>query len=243
MSLLIISEQIALHIIFYIEFCFMHQETIEDYVWILTRLKVLYLQMKLTSSTVIITDMKRELMTAIENVFFTISYLLCLWHINKNVLTKCKRSFDTQKEWNVFYVEWKSVVYAASKLNFETLWRQFNIKYSVKHAEEIKYLITIYMSFRQRFIKCYTNKVLHFETTITSRDESEHATLKRQLRSSNNDLKAVIDEIILLLTNELHNHLIVINSAKDRYFINLRKSIFQRLTSHVTLHVLRKVLL
>jgi hypothetical protein len=99
------------------------------------------------------------------------------------------------------------------------------------------------MSFRQRFIKCYTNEVLHFETTITSRDESEHATLKRQLRSSNDDFKVVIDEIILLLTNELHNHLIIINSTKDRYLINLRKSVFQRLTSHVTSHALRKVLL
>ena len=71
----------------------------------------------------------------------------------------------------------------------------------------------------------------HFETTTTSRGEGGHAVLKRQLGTPNGDLKAVVDGVALLLTNELHNHLIAINSAKDRYPTDLRKPIFQRLAS------------
>jgi hypothetical protein len=76
--------------------------------------------------------------------------------------------------------------------------------------------------------------VLHFDTTMTSRDESEHAVLKRQLRSSIDDLKTMMNEINLLLINEHHNYLIEMKKTKMRYFIELRKFIFDQLTSFVT---------
>ena len=81
----------------------------------------------------------------------------------------------------------------------------------------------------------------YFETTTTSRGEGGHAVLKRQLGTSNGDLKAVVEGVALLLTNELYNHLIAINSAKDRYPTDLRKPIFQRLASRVTPFALRKI--
>lgn len=34
---------------------------------------------------------------------------------------------------------------------------------------------------RRRFIKAYTNQVLHFGTTVTSRGEGGHAQFKRHL--------------------------------------------------------------
>lgn len=106
----------------------------------------------------------------------------------------------------------------------------------------MEYLTVTYISFRHRFVKCFTNRLLHFETTSTSRGESGYAALKKQLGSSNGDLKAVVDGISLLLTNELHNYLIAINSAKDRYPTDLRKPIFQRLAGQVTSFALRKIL-
>jgi hypothetical protein len=69
---------------------------------------------------------------------------------------------------------------------------------------------------------------------VTSRDESEHAVLKRQLRSSIDDLKTVMNKINLLLINEQHNYLIEMKEAKMRYLIELRKFIFDQLTSFIT---------
>jgi catabolite regulation protein CreA len=83
--------------------------------------------------------------------------------------------------------------------------------------------------------------VLHFDTTTISRAEEEHAVLKRQLRFSTEDLKTVIDDINLLLTNEAHDHLIAINEVKDRFLMRLRKSIFQQLTAYVSSYALRKI--
>jgi hypothetical protein len=74
----------------------------------------------------------------------------------------------------------------------------------------MKYLQSIYIDdFRERFVKCFTNRVLHFDTITTSRDESDHAVLKRRLRSFIEDLKTMMNDISLLLINELaHDNVI-----------------------------------
>ena len=111
-------------------------------------------------------------------------------------------------------------------------------------SECVKYLIIIYVNdYRHHFIKCYINKVLHFETTTTSRNESGHAVLKRQIGFSSEDLKTMIDEIVLLLINELHNYIIVFEEIKSRYLLDFRKKVFNQLTAHVTPYAIRRILI
>jgi hypothetical protein len=56
---------------------------------------------------------------------------------------------------------------------------------------------------------------------MTSRDESEHAVLKRRLKSSMSDLKTMMNDINLMLVNEHHNYLIEMKKTKMRYSIEL----------------------
>jgi hypothetical protein len=106
----------------------------------------------------------------------------------------------------------------------------------------VKYLLFTYITnYRQRFVECYINKMLHFEITISSRDEKEHSMLKRQLESFIDDLKTMINEINLLLMNEYHNYLLKFEKTKMRLSMKLNKSIYQRLIAHVTSHVLKKI--
>jgi hypothetical protein len=76
--------------------------------------------------------------------------------------------------------------------------------------------------------------MLHFDTTMTSRDERAHAVLKKQLETSTRNLKTMMNDINLLLINEQHNYLIDLADARMRYSTELRKSIFQQLFSFVT---------
>jgi hypothetical protein len=63
------------------------------------------------------------------------------------------------------------------------------------HGECVSYLYDIYIGdYRRRFVKCYT-KCLHFGIIVTSRDEEAQAVLKRQLGSSTENLKIVVDGI------------------------------------------------
>ncbi len=76
---------------------------------------------------------------------------------------------------------------------------------------------------------------------MTSRDENEHVVLKRQLEISKNDLKTMIKNIDLLLINEHHNYLLKLNDDKMRFFMKLRKSIFQQISSYIITSVIRRI--
>jgi hypothetical protein len=241
MSLMIIFDQIVLHKIFYVVFCFMTKEKQNDYVWILQQLRHLYQKLKLSDFTIFVIDMKRELMNDRFLIFLNANHLLCTWHINNNVLINCKKSFFIKKAWEKFFFDWKTVMYAESEQEYLRSWNEFFERYNSLHDECVKYLYDIYIrDFRCRFVKCYINQMLHFDITVTSRDERAHAVLKRQFESSIENLKTVMNEINLLLINEQHNYLIDINDAKLRYFIELRKHVFDQLISFVIFVVLWK---
>ena len=242
MLLLIISAQTALHTNFYVIFCFMIKERANDYRWAMKQLKILYLRLKLFMSVVFVIDMKRVLMIAVREIFSTTNHLLCTWHINNNVLVNCKKSFATKKDWETFFKEWKSIMYASFDAEYWRIWEEFSDTYLLSHDECVEYLLDTYLrDYRRRFIKCYIDQILHFETTMTSRDESEHSVLKRQLRTSTRNLKTVMNEINLLLINEIHNHLIVFDEIKTRLFNDFRKSVFQRLIAYITSYALRQI--
>ncbi len=80
MLLMIIFDQIALHKIFYVAFCFMTKEKQNDYVWIMKQLKALYKKLKLSDSTIFVIDMKRDKISAIDWTFVAelIEHLLSL---------------------------------------------------------------------------------------------------------------------------------------------------------------------
>ncbi len=82
---------------------------------------------------------------------------------------------------------------------------------------------------------------MHFDVTMTSRNEDTHALLKRQLEKSIEDLKTVVNDISLMFINERQNHQTNLDVNKIRYSMKLRKSIFQLLTSFVVNVILRKM--
>ena len=241
MSLLIIDEQTDLNITFYVVFCFMLEETIEFYIWAMIYLKTLYEHLKFFLSLTTIIDMKQILMSMIETIFLFINHMLCIWHINKNVLVKCKREFDIVDVWDIFYVEWRQLINVEIEDTFNELWIDFVVKYW-SHFKMIEYLTFIYYSIRQRFVKCFMNQMRHFLIIITSRDKNDHVALKKQLKTFKNDLKTIINDIKLLLINEMNNYLIAFNSTKDRYSIDFRKTIFWRIVKHVTFFAFWKIL-
>ena len=227
MPLLIISGQTALNTTFYLGFAFIVKEKTEDYTWVLTQLKALYAALELPNPIVMTTDMERSLMIAIRTVFPATNHLLCLWHINNNVLANCKKAFNSKESWEAFFADWKTVVYAISEREYERVWIDFNENNNLSHGECLDYLFETYVrDYRRRFIKCYTNKVLDFETTVTSRGEGGHVVLKRHLGVSSGDLKLVVDAINLLLINQHHNYLIAYEEAKIRYPTSFRLLIF-----------------
>ncbi len=208
----------------------------------MNQLKAIYFQLKLSDSNVIVIDMKKALINVICMTFSSINHVLCLWHINNNVLAHCKKTFDDKENWTRFFDEWKAMTYASIEAKFWKLWNQLFVKYNRSHEDCVKYLIFTYIANCRQFVTCFINKFLHFDIIVISRSENDHAILKRQLRSSSKDLKIVINEIKFLLNNQLHDHLIAFEEARTRFSSILRsKSIFRQLIIFVSSYALKKI--
>lgn len=101
MHLCIINGVIPLNTTFYVVFCFLSGEKTADYSWLCLALEGLHQSLDIPNPKVIITDAENGLIAAIPLTFgSTVQHLLCLWHINKNVVINCKKWFINDPEYN-----------------------------------------------------------------------------------------------------------------------------------------------
>ena len=77
-------------------FIFLRREEREDYEWGLTRVAQLF--DGIAKPRVVVTDRELALMNALETTFPQTQNLLCVWHIEKNVVSHCKQHFATGEE-------------------------------------------------------------------------------------------------------------------------------------------------
>jgi hypothetical protein len=86
---------------------FLNEEKENDYIWALDCVAELFEGIDMPS--VVTTDCERALMHALERSFTSSVNLLCVWHIQKNVLANCKQCFDSGEEWEAFLGKWTLV--------------------------------------------------------------------------------------------------------------------------------------
>ena len=244
MPLCIISGVTPLNTSFYVGFCFLSSESVEEYQWVLDCIKKIYIELDIPDPTVLATDGDRSIIkaiAAIPKIFPAAKHLLCLWHINKNVVSNCKKAFDSDG-WLEFNSTWQGVLYANTEEVFEEKWAAMEIKYHDNWIAMDYLRDEIINPHKENVVRCYTNQVMHFGKTATSRAESQHKKLKGFLHSSTGDLRKVVDAISLLLINEREDYAIAFDQDKFQLPIRLRKNIFSRLAKFVTTYAMRKIL-
>ncbi|XP_038704674.1 uncharacterized protein LOC120000624 [Tripterygium wilfordii] len=141
-------------------------------------------------------------MSAIESVFPNAKHLLCHWHINKNILAKCKKMFLDKETWNLFMSVWGTVV--AANTEVEYLRRINELTTTFSHTPTaVAYVFDTWLNpYKERFIAAWTNNCMHFDNLTTKRVESAHAKLKKQLGCSLGNFDSLWSKIHSLL--ELH---------------------------------------
>lgn len=221
----------------------MSEEQSHDYLWLLQQLALLYLHVDIPHPKTIITDGEKALISGIFRVFPRTNNLLCAWHINKNVVKNCKNSFATGEEWEAFYGGWINIIQSSTEPEFQTRWDAFHDTWT-EHPECLEYLSDLLFKYhyRRKFVACWTNKVLHFGNTSTSRGEGAHWALKRNLLSSVGDLKTVVDSIDTQLSGQRQEYIGAINMAMSRCPIELKAPWLRDVVAHVTPYALRKIL-
>lgn len=93
------------------------------------------------SPKVIVIDRKLALMNAIPVIFPGCKNILCSWHVNKNLLAKCREHFFLNDEqWAEFMREWKYLVYCKSV----ALNRRALVNFIYKYNQSYTQLFDIY---------------------------------------------------------------------------------------------------
>ena len=88
----------------------MPSEDEKNYEWALTALKkVLKSRRNDVMPRFLVSDNDSALLNAEQQVFLNSTRLLCRWHINKNVVARCKVHFTNGDEWEEMIADWSAL--------------------------------------------------------------------------------------------------------------------------------------
>ena len=97
MPLCIITGVTPMNTTYYIGFAFLATERVEDYRWILQFVRRLYEALDIPDPSVIVIDGDPVFIRAVSEECPVSSHLLCLWHLNQNVVVNCKKLFEDEE--------------------------------------------------------------------------------------------------------------------------------------------------
>ncbi|CAN6718572.1 unnamed protein product [Malus baccata var. baccata] len=153
---------------------------------------------------VIITDRELALMNAIRIVFPSTSNLLCVWHIEKNILANCKAHFEEEVDWIDFISTWKILIQSPDETSFNEAWSRFEVKYEEKKSV-LKYILGTWLPYKEKFVSAWQRKA-----------EGAHATLKKYLQVSTGGLREVKEKICLAIESQFQEIKTQLSSEKVR---------------------------
>ncbi|KAI9910240.1 hypothetical protein PsorP6_010721 [Peronosclerospora sorghi] len=166
----------------------MRGEEIGDYKWALKEIENLFFGQQIPPE--IVTDSEGALADAIQEVAHHSRHLLCLWHIEKNVLANIKNHIVNGDEHKAFMMSSASVCRANTPAQFEML--KDTLFTQLSHVPAvIKYLTDTWLPHKKKNVSAWTNNCRYFGNTSTSAAEGVHATLNRYHQVSTGDLHAV----------------------------------------------------
>ena len=155
-------------------YCFMAAETEEDYLWAVQLVARVLEQFGVIPST-FVTDRELALMNSLDNVFPDADFLLCRWHIDKNITAKHRLSFDSMEAFQEILKQWNALVFSNTVACYE---QQLEAMQEMLPLHVMAYLETTWLVYKERFVACFLRGKLHFGHTTTSRVESAHSALK-----------------------------------------------------------------
>ena len=120
---------------------------------------------------VIVTDRDLSLMNAVKTVFPDAMNLLCRFHIDKNVKAKCKTLVAQKNAWDYVIEAWGSLVDCPCESSFDECLKNLEMACSLRSMFVDYVCQTWVIRHKERFVKVWTNKVMHLGNTTTSKYE------------------------------------------------------------------------
>ena len=191
-------------------FCFLRNETQQDYHWAVS---TFLNKTEIPHPQVFISDQEDALKSAVRELLPPVPQLLCVWHINRNVQTKAQQVWrdadGTTKEEkekilekrSQFMTRWNQVVYARNEVEFNSKWKSLLNDYRNQQIL-CDYLQQNQYQTRFEWAAAWTSRYRHYNTISTSPVEGMHKVLKDYLMTSQGDLLRVVQRIKAMIENQ-----------------------------------------
>lgn len=115
----------------------------------------------------------------------------------------CKKLFDDGEMWKTFQKEWADLMYSHTEASYLSAWESMVAKYTYTHRKVLRYLSRTWIPYAKQIISCYTNEFFHLGSTVTSRIEGAHRTIKAFMKNSRGDLQTAVTRIACALEHQL----------------------------------------
>ena len=149
-------------------FAYLEGERLNNVIWALQQFQCLFVRVD-ALPRVIVTDKDLSLMNAVETVFSDATNLLCRFHIEKNMKTKCKTLVAQKNAWDYVMEAWRSLVDCPCESSFDECLKNFEMTCS-SWLMFVNYVCkTWVIPHKERLMKAWTNKVMHLGNTTTNR--------------------------------------------------------------------------
>ena len=175
-------------------------------------------------------------MNALSNTFPSATNLLCQWHIEKNILAKGKKELETQEAFESFQMAWRTVVGSTTESEYDKQKESLEKEYPTLFT----YVDETWLPFKEKFVRAWTDKVLHLGHLVTSRIEGKHAVLKSWIGTSSGDLRDVYQKVILAIEDQQRTVNQQLAVEKTRTILSLNSDLWAKVHRKISLHALRK---
>ena len=114
---------------FSLAFCFLREETQNYYEWALRNLLNIFTSNDIPLPEVVIMDREQALINSLSRIFPNAYHMLCIWHIEKNLVTNgAKLIKDKFSEYEMIQ-KWNQVIQISSPSKFQSAFSHFSSQY------------------------------------------------------------------------------------------------------------------
>ncbi|KAI0996876.1 hypothetical protein K3495_g11303 [Podosphaera aphanis] len=175
-------------------------------------------------------------MNSIETLLPNIAHLLCVWHVQKNVLNNCRKYFGREDDWAKFLSAWTKVIESPSIQSYEENVEKLREIY-VSLPVMLNYISETWLIYEEKFVHAYTNNYLHFGNLTSSRAEGMHHMIKSYIQVSTCELRDAHARIYQAIQAQVANHSALLSQERMRVFHKHRIALFTHVVRHVVWHV------
>jgi hypothetical protein len=145
---------------FSLAFCFLAKETQPYYKWVLDCLLNIFNSNNIPLPGVVITNREQALINSLATSFPDAYHMLCMWHIEKNLVTNRAKYIKNKISEHRMIENWNKVVRLTSPSNFNSAFSKFASQYGTKFQ---KYMNSTWLLVAEKYGNAWTESITHFD--------------------------------------------------------------------------------